>query len=209
MSTRELVLSGIEQSINTLLKMDPAARSRLARDHGRVIALNLRGLELTLYFVPGHDGLLQLLGIMEGEPDCTLSGSPLDLIRSGDKETGAGQLFAGHVSITGDTGLAHNFGATLANLDIDWEEQLSRFTGDIVAHQLGRGTRGLASYLAQSKQTLESNLGEYLTEEARLLPHPFEVEEFLNEVDRLKDDTERLLARLARLQQETAQGQLK
>lgn len=209
MSTRELVLSGIEQSINSLLKMDPAARSRLARDHGRVIALNLRGLELTLYFVPGHDGLLQLLGIMEGEPDCTLSGSPLDLIRSGDKETGAGQLFAGHVSITGDTGLAHNFGATLANLDIDWEEQLSRFTGDIVAHQLGRGTRGLASYLAQSKQTLESNLGEYLTEEARLLPHPFEVEEFLNEVDRLKDDTERLLARLARLQQETAQGQLK
>lgn len=209
MSTRELVLSGIEQSINTLLKMDPAARSRLARDHGRVIALNLRGLELTLYFVPGHDGLLQLLGSMEGEPDCTLSGSPLDLIRSGDKEAGAGQLFAGHVSITGDTGLAHNFGATLANLDIDWEEQLSRFTGDIAAHQLGRGTRGLASYLAQSKQTLESNLAEYLTEEARLLPHPYEVEEFLNEVDRLKDDTERLLARFARLQQETAQGQSK
>ena len=209
MSTRELVLSGIEQSINTLLKMDPAARSRLARDHGRVIALNLRGLELTLYFVPGHDGLLQLLGSMEGEPDCTFSGSPLDLIRSGDKEAGAGQLFAGHVSITGDTGLAHNFGATLANLDIDWEEQLSRFTGDIAAHQLGRGTRGLASYLEQSKQTLESNLAEYLTEEARLLPHPYEVEEFLNEVDRLKDDTERLLARFARLQQETAQGQPK
>ncbi len=209
MSTRELVLSGVEQSINSLLKMDPAARNRLARHHGRVIALHLRGLELTLYFVPGHDGLLQLLGSIEGEPDCTLSGSPLDLLRSGDKETGAGQLFAGHVSITGDTGLAHTFGATLANLDIDWEEQLSRFTGDLVAHQVGRGTRGLASYLAQSKQTLESNLAEYLTEEARLLPHPYEVEEFLDEVDRLKDDTERLLARFARLQQETAQGQSK
>lgn len=204
MSTRELVLSGIEQSINSLLKMDPAACNRLARYHGQVIALHLRGVELTLYFVPGHDGLLQLLGSIEGEPDCTLSGSPLDLIRSGDKESGAGQLFAGHLSITGDTGLAHSFGATLANLDIDWEEQLSHFTGDLAAHQLGRGARELSAYLAQSHQTIESNLSEYLTEEARLLPHPYEVEEFIDEVDRLRDDTERLLARFARMQQETA-----
>jgi len=204
MSTRELVLSGIEQSINSLLKMDPAACDRLARYHGRIIALHLRGIELTLYFVPGHDGLLQLLGSIDGEADCTLSGSPLDLIRSGDKESGAGQLFAGHVSITGDTGLAHSFGATLANLDIDWEEQLSHYSGDLIAHRLGRGARGLSTYLAQSRQTIESNLGEYLTEEARLLPHPYEVEEFIAEVDRLRDDTERLLARFSRLQQETS-----
>lgn len=204
MSTRELFLSGIEQSINTLLALDSTACNKLARYHGRVIALHLRGPEITLYFVPGHDGLLQLLGSIEGEPDCTLSGSPLDLIRSGDRETGAGQLFAGHVSITGDTGLAHSFGATLANLDIDWEEQLSRITGDLVAHQLGRSAREMASYLAQGRQTLESNLAEYLTEEARLLPHPYEVEEFLDEVDRLKDDTERLLARFARLRQAAA-----
>ena len=203
MSTRELVLSGIEQSVNKLLKMDPEARSRLARLHGRIIALHLRGLEITLYFVPTHDGLLQLLGSIEGEADCTLSGSPLDLMRSGDKEAGAGQLFAGHVSISGDTGLAHSFGATMANLDIDWEEQLSHFTGDPLAHHLGRGAREIAGYLAQGKQTVESNFAEYLTEEARLLPHPYEVEEFLDEVDRLKDDTERLLARFARLRQET------
>lgn len=204
MSTRELALSGIEQSINTLLKLDPAARRRLVRHHGQMIALHLRGLEITLYFVPGHDGLLQLLGSIEGEPDCTLSGSPLDLIRSGDKEAGAGQLFAGHVSITGDTGLAHSFGATLANLDIDWEEQLSHFTGDLIAHQLGRGVRELSGYMTTSRRTMESNLAEYLTEEARLLPHPYEVEEFIDEVDRLRDDTERLLARFNRLRQETA-----
>ena len=204
MSTRELFLSGIQQSINALLSMDKEARGKFARHHGRVIALHLRGPEFTFYFVPGHDGLLQLLGGIEGEPDCTLSGSPLDLLRSGDKETGAGQLFAGHVRITGDTGLAHSFGSTLANLDIDWEEQVSRITGDLAAHQLGRGARELADYLAQGRQTLESNLAEYLTEEARLLPHPYEVEDFLDEVDRLRDDTERLLARYARLEQMVA-----
>ncbi len=204
MSTRELFLSGIEQAVNTLLKMDPAARARLARQHGRSIAIHLRGIEQWLYFVPGHDGLLQLLGNIEGEADCTLSGSPLDLLRSGDKQAGPAQLFAGHVSITGDTGLAHSFGATLANLDIDWEEQLSHFSGDLIAHRLGQGAREINNYLGQSSETLQSNLGEYLTEEARLLPHPYEVEEFLSEVDKLRNDSERLLARFQRLQQESS-----
>ncbi len=182
--------------------MDPEACSRLAVHHGRIVGIHLRGLELTLYFVPGHDGLLQLLGSIEGEPDCILSGSPLDLMRSGDQEVGARQLFAGHVSITGDTGLAHSFGATLANLDIDWEEQLSHFTGDLIAHQVGSRAREATAYVVQSKQTIETNLAEYLTEKAHLLPHPFEVEEFLSEVDRLRDDAERLLVRFDRLQKE-------
>jgi ubiquinone biosynthesis protein UbiJ len=41
---------------------------------------------------------------------------------------------------------------------------------------------------------------EYLQEEGRDLPTPTEVEEFLADVDRLRDDAERLEARLARLE---------
>lgn len=201
MSTRDLALATFEQLLNTLLKLDPAAGRRLRLFHGRTIAIHLRGLELTLYLVPEQTGEVQVLGSCEAEPDCTLSGSPADLIRSGDRKDGPAQLFAGRVSITGDTELAHRFGEVLSNLDIDWEEQLSHITGDVIAHQTGRAVRGISGYLGQSTDTTAVNLGEYLTEELHLLPHRTEVELFLEDVDVLRDDVERLQARLQRLRQ--------
>ena len=200
MSTRDLLLEGFERAINALLLMDETAAQQLSQHHGKTVALHLRGLELTLYMIPDHAGKLQVFGQIEGTPDATLSGSPLDLMQSKDAESGAAQLFGGNLSISGDTHLAKSFGTTLGNLDIDWEEQLSRITGDIIAHKVGHGARAATAYGKASKRTLEQNLGEYLTEEARLLPHPYEVEAFVEEVDTLRDDAERLLARLQRLE---------
>jgi len=45
----------------------------------------------------------------------------------------------------------------------------------------------------------EQNLREYLQEEARLLPTRYEAKEFLDAVDALRDDVERLAARVERL----------
>ncbi|BAO43292.1 ubiquinone biosynthesis accessory factor UbiJ [Thiolapillus brandeum] len=201
MSTRDLALASLESSINTLLRLDPFAREKLARHHGRVIGIHLRGPEITLYFVPDQQGELQLLGSIEGQPDALLSGSPLDLLRSGDKAQGNRQLFAGRLSISGDTALAHDFGATLGGLDIDWEEQLSRFTGDIIAHQLGNTARRTAYWIKNTGSRLETDLAEYLVEEARLLPHPLEVEDFLHQVDEAREATDRLEARIRLLNQ--------
>ena len=70
-----------------------------------------------------------------------LAGSPIDLLRASDKTSGHAQLFAGNVRIDGDTSIAHRFSDALGGLDIDWEEQLSQLTGDIAAHEIGRGVR--------------------------------------------------------------------
>jgi len=199
MSMRDITFAGLEQALNTYVSMDPDARDRLATLHGRVVALQLSGLELTLYIVPQANGRLQLFSQIDGEPDCMLRGSPLGLWRSGSAEKGARELFAGNVAITGDTELAQRFGQILGGLDIDWEEQLSHVTGDVVAHQVGRRGRQLSAYLEDSAETAQANIGEYLTEEARLLPTRVEAEHFFNDVDALRDATERLAARLERL----------
>lgn len=204
MSTRDLALAGLEQLINGLIRLDANSATRLANYHGRVIAIEILGIGLTLYFVPQHDGQLQLLGSIEGKPDCILSGAPLDLMRSGDSSQGAAQLFAGRVSIHGDSELAHRFGEILGGLDIDWEEQLSRLVGDVAAHEVGVHARRLGRWASASGQTLSRDLAEYLTEEARLLPTRYECEEFLAGVDQLRDDAERLAARIARLQKRLA-----
>jgi len=201
MTMRDLALEGLEQALNQVIRQDPAAGQQLAALHGQTICIDLSGTGIRLNFVPGHDGRLQLLGSIEGEPDCTLSGSPLDLMRASDSSEGAKQLFSGRVNIEGDNQTAHRFSEALASLDIDWEEQLSRLTGDIAAHEIGRGVRALLQEAGRIGRSSEANLSEYLTEEARLLPHRFEVEDFLSDIDTLRDDSERLAARIALLEQ--------
>ncbi len=205
MSTRDLALESLERSINALLQLDSVACKKLALHHGKAIGIHLRGPEITLYFIPNQQGHLQLFSQIEGNPDALLSGSPLDLLRSGDKEQGSAQLFAGRVSITGNTALAHDFGATLGGLEIDWEEQLSKFTGDILAHQIGNAVRKAGHWIRNTSSRMEADLGEYLTSEARLLPHPLEVEDFITRVDELREHTDRLEARIRLLQRQLQQ----
>jgi ubiquinone biosynthesis protein UbiJ len=115
-------------------------------------------------------------------------------------------VFEGRVRVEGDTALAQHFGTILADLDIDWEEQLSKLTGNIVAHEVGRVARTAAGYADRMRATLEQNLREYLQEEARVLPTRFEIREFLDAVDVLRDDVERLGARIERLQRHTGKA---
>ncbi|MEW8564134.1 MAG: SCP2 sterol-binding domain-containing protein [Candidatus Thiodiazotropha sp.] len=194
------VAAALETLFNQAIRLDPETPARLAPMQGKVIRLELLGLESSLYLIPEPGGI-QLLGDFEGQADCSLRGSLFDMLRMRGTRESADQLFKGAVQVEGDTALAQDFGAFLAELDIDWEEQLSRVTGDVAAHEIGRLTRATFSWGRSLNQTIEQNLQEYLQEELRLLPARNELAPFLNEVDRLRDDTERLEARLLRLRE--------
>jgi ubiquinone biosynthesis accessory factor UbiJ len=199
MTVSAAAFASLEQLLNQAIRLDPETPSRLAPMHGQIIELQLTGLGLSLFLIPEPQGI-QLLSAFDGTPDCTLRGTPLDLARMRGSRKSADQLFSGAVEIAGDTQLAHRFGEFLAGLDIDWEEQLSRLTGDVIAHEVGNMTRGLLGWGTRQARTFEQNLQEYLQEELRLLPSRPEVEPFLADIDRLRDDTERLQARIKRLQ---------
>jgi len=197
-SIGEASLALLEQAINRYLALDPEAHRGLKRLHGRVIGIDLVGLGQRLYLVPGPAGI-QVFGHYEGEPDCVLRGTPLALMRMQDQKGSTEQLFGGQVEIEGDTELGHRFGKFLGSLDIDWEEQLSHLTGDVVAHRLGSLVRRLTDWGGRSAHTLGKDLQEYLQEEARLLPTRYELEGFYRDVDTLRHDVDRLEARIRRL----------
>ncbi len=201
MTVSAATYAALEQLLNRAIRLDPETPARLAPLHGRVIELALAGTGLSLYLIPEPQGI-QLLSAFEAAPDCTLRGSPLALARMRGSRQSADQLFGGNVEISGDTQLAQQFGDFIAGLDIDWEEQLSKLTGDVIAHEIGNATRSLLGWGTQQSRIAEQNLQEYLQEELRLTPSRLELEPFLDEVDRLRDDVERLEARIARLQQQ-------
>ncbi|MEW8029135.1 MAG: SCP2 sterol-binding domain-containing protein [Candidatus Thiodiazotropha sp.] len=190
----------LEALLNQAILLDPETPARLTPMHGKVIRLDLLGMGISLYLIPDPNGI-QILNEFEGEADCSLRGSPFDLMRMRGTRKSADQLFKGAVEIEGDTALAQAFGSLLADLEIDWEEQLSRVTGDIAAHEIGTLVRSAIKWGGSVNRTTEKNLQEFLQEELRLLPSRYELSAFLDEVDRMRDDTERLEARVQRLKE--------
>ncbi|MCU7842321.1 MAG: SCP2 sterol-binding domain-containing protein [Candidatus Thiodiazotropha sp. (ex Monitilora ramsayi)] len=203
MTVSAAAFAALEQLLNQAIRLDPETPARLAPMHGQVIEIALVGLGLSLFLIPEPNGI-QLLSAFEGNPDCTLRGTPLDLVRMRDHQQSADKLFSGSVKIEGDTQLAQHFGEFLSALDIDWEEQLSHFTGDVIAHEVGNLARSLGHWGKRQSSIWDQNLQEYLQEELRLLPTRLELAPFLDEVDRLRDDTERLDARITKLAKRVA-----
>ena len=194
-----LIEAAVETTLNQALRLDPAAFARLEQFEGKSIALELRGTGLTLTLLPGRDGI-QVLSAAAGEADTVISGTPLALaeLSLGDARR---VLFAGEVNIRGDVETGQAFKRLLDSLDIDWEEHLSRLSGDVVAHHIGDLFRGLQQWSRQARQVLGRNLAEYLQQESRQLATREAVNDFVHEVDQLRDNSERLQARILLLQQ--------
>jgi ubiquinone biosynthesis protein UbiJ len=191
-------LAGLEQALNAALALDPKTLERLGRLQGRVIAIELTGTGIRLLMQPEQNGL-RLMGHYDGAVDTTLRGAPFALLRMGSGRTGEG-LFRGGVEIDGDVELGQQVQRIFERLDIDWEEHLSRLTGDIIAHQIGNTVRGLFSWGERAGEHLARDSADYLQEETEVLPLQWEVDEFIEAVDTLRSDVDRIEARVKRLQ---------
>jgi len=194
----DAVLSAVEAALNRYLALDPEGARGLAPLYGRIIGIEIQGLGAQVTLVPGPDRV-QVFGVYDATPDCLIRGAPLALLRMMTAEQKDAEISKGAVEIEGDSTIAHDLAKALGGLDVDWEEQLARLVGDPIAHPVGQGVRGLAQWGRRSADVLTADLREYLEEEARLLPTRYELSDFLAQVDALRDDVERLEARVQRL----------
>ena len=205
MTTVPTLAAALESALDLYLKQNSAALQRCAKITGTCVAISLSGTGVTLYFLPDNDGI-QVLSQYEGDVDTLLTGSPLGFARLGfDSREDA--LFQGAVQIEGDTAIGQQFQDIFAGGSWDWEEQLSKFTGDVIAHQAGKFVRHAQRFFKDTSNTFADNSSEYLQEEAQLLPTRVEIRYFLDDVDKLRSDIDRLDARVERLLNSTNSSQ--
>ena len=190
-----LLTAGLETALNRYLRLDADALTRLKTFSGKVIAVEFQGLGLTLYFLPGPDGI-QVADVYAGASDVLIRGTPLALFR---QTRPGGPTAAGDLEIEGDVHLGKDFQALLAGIQIDWEEHLSRWVGDAAARQIGQAVGSLRAWGRTAADALLRNAGAYLQQEVRDLPPKGAMEACLDAVDTVRADTDRLEARIRRL----------
>jgi ubiquinone biosynthesis protein UbiJ len=197
-----LLLTGmtaaLQTAINRVVELDQTTKSRLQKLAGKVLAIELSDVPVTLYFVPTEDEL-QIFSHYDGVVDTRLQGSSIQLLSMGVSAKPGESLFKGEVQIQGDVEMGQEFQNILRAMDIDWEERLSYLVGDVAAHKMGNTVRSMLGWGAQTVASLQDNLAEYLKFESESLPARFELDAFEHDVDTLRDDVERLEARVQRL----------
>lgn len=196
------VFAALERAVNAAIALDPYTVSRLERLEGKVVAVRLRGMDMSFYLAPKAGGL-RVMSHYAGAPDTVLTGSPLDLAQLTSGPPGQG-MFTGRVTLEGDVEVGQKFQQIIGGLDIDWEEHLSRLTGDVIAHQVGNLARGFFGWTRDAAANFGRDGAEYIQDELRLTPTRQEVEVYYSAVDELRSGCDRLEARLQRLQKRLA-----
>lgn len=178
-------------ALNHLLRSESWARERLAPFAGQTVEIRPAFLPALRFSISG-EGLLDPAA--PEPPDLQIvirAEAPAAALRGEDALLRA-------VEVTGNAKLAEAVMALVRRLRWDYEEDLSRVFGDVVAHRMGEALRGLAAWAPDTARRFAESFAGYATDEAKLLLGRPELERFAAEVAELRDAVERLEARMRR-----------
>lgn len=185
----------IETVINRYLALDPEMLDKLAEFDGKVIKMEMTGINKVLYMLPNKSGI-QVLSQYEGEADTVLRGTPISLFKMGLVSNAANLLLKGEIEISGDTRLGHQFKNVFSQMDIDWSEPLAKLVGDGLAFHMQQTGSRLGRWGKDTVRSVSTSFSEYLQEESRDVVTDTELEIFYAAVDRLREDADRLQAKI-------------
>jgi ubiquinone biosynthesis protein UbiJ len=202
-----MLTDALEKALNRNLARSPRARELLESLAGRRLEIELRGTRAQVSIESSGTalrvGMSSFLAPPAGTParappDARVSGSLLALLSLAGSDPEA-VIRRGDAEITGDAEIAARFRELARLLRPDLEEELSRWVGDAPAHQAARLAKSALGFGRRAITTGARNLAEYLSHETQDLVCAAEAESLFRDVEQLREDVDRLEARIALL----------
>lgn len=188
----------LEAALNRAAALDPAACAELAQLQGQCIDLALEAPPLALRLTVGEQGRLQVGPVDQAEPALALKatlGGLLGQLLPG-RELGAP---VGRMRISGDAELARRVQKIANRFEPDFEAAFASVFGDVLGVQVAKTLKTALLRGRSEAGRLARDVSEFLVEERRDLVSAEEQKLHFDQVDELRDDVERLAARLQRL----------
>ncbi len=197
----KLLGRGLETALNHALSLDVETRASLTALDGRAVRVDFRGSGLALRMAIEGERL-RVGPAFDGDSHLRVTATPGSLLGMaaarlrGDGDDG---LPAGQVEIAGDAELARRLERLATRFEPDIDEAFARVFGDVLGFQIARAFRRSLAFARESASALVRDGATYLVEESRDLVARPEMDEFLDEVDELRERGDRLDARIKRL----------
>lgn len=186
----------LEAAINKALRYDPASAQKMRQLANKRLSVitHSPSFELSFAISDSEAALISVSPVADTDAECVLEGEFKGFIEllSGPKTSLAGSK----LTLKGETGFLMSLLEITRGLEIDWEDALAEHVGQSVGHNIAELIRYKATQVQRTGERLPSYIHDFLTEELRALPSTFELEDFYDEVDELRDGCERLEARI-------------
>ena len=193
-----MIRNTIIAGLNHYLQCDQERAQDLDKIDRKIIAIKLRELGTTIT-LQVNGLLLEELNDPEIKPDAEIIAS-LKVLPDYFLGVDQNQLFKnGDIEIIGDSHVASTFHNVLREIEIDWEDLLSKYTGDIAANQIGKGARRAHGFIRRLGDNLRLDVRDYLQDELQVSVTKVEVDDFIKQVDIVSAQLDNLEERVNRL----------
>jgi ubiquinone biosynthesis protein UbiJ len=192
----------LDRAVARAMAESPRAAASIEALRGRRLAIRISGTPWTAVVESTGRALKAHRAPDPGAKlaDATIIGAPLSLLGLAGADSQA-VMRRGDVRIEGDPEIAQRFRALGVLLMPDLEAGLSQLLGRTGAHLALRGMRAAADWSRAAAWTSLRNVAEYLAHESRDLVSRPEAEHFLRGVERMREQLDRIDARLQLMEQ--------
>lgn len=182
----------LQTVISRYISLDKEIEHKLKPLRGKILEINIQKTPFHYGFLFTKDNI-EIINADKIAADAVISGDLFTFLKL-FKSSSLSNM--SKLNITGDQAFSETAYHVLHDLDIDWEEILSHYTGDVVAHKVGQCVESFKKWFHRGAHSFKVSLTEYLQEELRYFPSSAEMNDFMDEVDELKHDVDRLSLRL-------------
>lgn len=181
-----------ELAFAAAVHLDDMQGESLQALEGKVVELWVAPVKFPLFCLI-NNGKIMTQTVLNGEADVTLK-TGLRQFRVLAQEG-----YFENKYIRGDEAVGKTFVQAMESLEIDWEEHLSHYTGDLLAFKIGHTLRSAQQARQERKAYMQETIREYLQFEINALPAKHQVAHFLNEVPALTEQIDHLAQRIEKL----------
>ncbi|MFL0810363.1 MAG: SCP2 sterol-binding domain-containing protein [Agarilytica sp.] len=197
-SLYSLAASALERAINIALKYDPASQARLAQLDNTNIQIQTHNPSAHFSFLINDRAVLVSAVHEAQESDVKISGEFFDFFTlATQKEASLAKL---DIEVSGKVGVLEDIKNILTDLDIDWEAPINEIFGNVPGHAIAQAVRQSSAWLNKQTNNLSDSLPALLIDELELLPSETELKQFYKEVDEANALSQRIHARIQRIQ---------
>lgn len=195
-TAKSALLAALQGVVNQALRLDPGTRTQLHHRAGAPLAIQLTDWQFSAAISAEGDEI-RLLAYCE-QPAAQVSARAQDLLAWMTSEQGS--LAEHNIEVRGSTAALQAWQTLLLGLEIDWEDALTRVSGDLAGHAMAESLRMAAAWAGARAENIQRQLLEFVVEEQQCLPNRALFEDHRLRTQALGLGLDRLQARIERLQ---------
>ncbi|GBL03888.1 SCP2 domain-containing protein [Glaciecola sp. KUL10] len=212
MPTAQIISAGLELVVNKVLLLDECSETRLKALAGKSCELLPIELGFALKFLFTESQVLisapESFDSSEklNSNECRIKLSLFAIPELQDTDNITKLIKADKLDFEGNLSIAQEFGELFKSLNIDLEEELSKYLGDAAAHTVVQNAKQFHQAMLNKAKLGIDTLTDAMLDEKPVAVRAIMIENFNQEVDEIKRDTERLEARIKRLESVSVRG---